>query len=159
MKAGIKRLVIGFASVAVLAGGLTACCSTGHRSWGGGPGGWSDADMAARQEKMVERITDKLDLDADQKTKLNALADAMKEQRKALRGPADDPRAEMNAVIAGTTFDRDKAQGMLDQRVSALQTQGPNVLDKMAEFYDSLTPEQQERVRVKLNKRHGWWHK
>lgn len=158
MKTGIKRFVLGVAAAAVLVGGMAACGGMrgpgpwGHSHWGSS---WSEADAAEHRAKMVKRVSKKLDLNAEQKVKLEALADAMGEQRKALRGEGD-PRAEPNAVIAGNTFDRDKAQRLVDQKISAVQAQSPNVLDKMAEFYDSLNPEQQQKVRDQMNRRMGY---
>ncbi|MDO4231181.1 MAG: Spy/CpxP family protein refolding chaperone [Lautropia sp.] len=149
----MKRAVLGMATVVVVATGMVAC--GGPRGpWGHGPWGGSDEDMAERRVKMVERISDKLDLNAEQKVKLDALADAMGEQRKALRGD-NGLRTDLGGVIAGNTFDRAKAQSLVEQKIAAVQAHSPNVLDRMAAFYDSLTPQQQQKVRDKLNRHHG----
>lgn len=148
MKKGIKGIILGVATLSVLGAGMAAC--GGPRGpWGHGHWGGSEEDMAARRVKMVERISDKLDLNAGQKEKLNALADAMTEQRKALRGD-NDLRTDFGAVIAGSTFDRAKAQSLVEQKIAAVQAHSPNVLDRMQSFYDSLTPRQQQKVRDKL---------
>jgi Spy/CpxP family protein refolding chaperone len=38
-----------------------------------------------------------------------------------------------------------------------VQGQGPKVIAAMADFYDSLNPEQQQQVRERMAKRKGWW--
>ena len=107
--------------------------------------------------KIVERISGKLELDAAQRSKLDVLADEISAQRKALRGDSADPRADFKALIAGDKFDRAKAQALLDQKTVAVQGQAPKVLSALADFYDSLTPVQQQQVRERLDKRHGRW--
>ena len=152
MKPWIKRTLIGLASVTVLLGGLSAC---GHR--GDHARGWSDERVAEVRGKVIDKVSSKLDLNADQKAKLGVLADQMIASRKAFRGNSD-PRADIQALIAGDKFDRSKAQQLLDQKLQAAQGNGPQMLAAFGDFYDSLNPEQQKQVREKLERRgHGWW--
>jgi len=150
VKTGTRRILIALTSATLLLGGLTAC---GTR----GPGGWSDARVTEMSGKMVERIGDKLDLNAEQKIKLDAVASEMEAQRKAFRGDSANPRDDIKALIAGDRFDRTKAQALLEQKTAAVQQQGPKVLTALADFYDSLTPVQQQQVRERLDKRRGGW--
>lgn len=150
MKIGTRRTLIALTSVALLLGGLSAC---GTR----GPGGWSEARVTEMSGRMVERIGDKFDLDAAQKIRLDAVAAEMQAQRKAFRGDSVNPRDDFRALIAGDRFDRSKAQALLEQRTAAVQQQGPKVLTALADFYDSLTPAQQQQVREGLDRRRGGW--
>lgn len=150
MKTGIRRILIGLTSVTVLLGGLAAC---GTR----GPGHWSEERAGEMRTRMVERISDRLELSAEQKRRLAVLADEISAQCKALRGDGADPRADFKAVIAGDRFDRARAQALLDQKTAAVQTQAPRVLTALADFYDSLTPAQQQQVRERLDRRHRRW--
>ncbi|WP_374413434.1 Spy/CpxP family protein refolding chaperone [Hydrogenophaga sp.] len=153
MKPWIKRSLIGLAVATVALGGLTACGARGDHARG-----WSDEKIVEMRGKAVEKISSKLDLNAEQKAKLGVLADEMIASRKALRGESANPRADMAALIAGDKFDRTKAQQMLEQKTSVLQGQGPKVVTAFGDFYDSLNPEQQKQVREKLERRgHGWW--
>lgn len=152
MKTGIKRILFGLAGVTMLLGSLAACGTHGPRGWGG-----SEEHAAERRTKMVERISQKLELNAEQKGKLDVLADEISAQRKAFRGDGADPRAEFKAVVAGDKFDRVRAQALFEQKTAAVQTQAPRVLNALADFYDSLTPAQQQQVRERLDKRHGRW--
>lgn len=159
MKTWIKRSLIGLGTVAVLAGGLSAC---GH---GGPHGGWSEARMGEMRGKAVERIGKTLELNDGQKQKLNVLADELMAQRQALRqagGAGAEPREAMKSLIAGDKFDRAKAQGLLDAKLQSVQGQGPKVVTAMADFYDSLTPAQQAKVRERLERGRGgpfgWRH-
>ena len=154
MKTWIKRTLIGLAAAGVLFGGLAAWANKHHGH------GWrtmSEADAAQMKARVVDRIGSKLDLDAAQKVKLGVLADSLRVQRNALvasiDGKGTDPRAEVQGLIAGSTFDRTKAKALIDAKVGAVNTQSPAVLAAMADFYDSLKPEQQARVREFLASR------
>ena len=152
MKPWIKKSLIGFASVTVLLGGLTACGSRGHHGEG-----WSTERVSEVRGKVVEKISGKLELDAAQKQKLGVLADQIIASRTAFRGESADPRSEFKALIAGEKFDRAAAQTLLDQKTQAIQGNAPQTLNALADFYDSLNAEQQKQVREKLERRHGWW--
>ena len=89
---------------------------------------------------------------------LTVLADEMIASRKAFKGGSADPRADMKSLVAGDKFDRAKAQALLDQKTQVVQGSGPKVLAAFGDFYDSLTPAQQQQVRDKMDRRgHGWW--
>lgn len=152
MKPWIKRTLIGLTATTVVLGGLSACGSRGDHARG-----WSDERITEVRGKAIEKISDRLDLNADQKAKLGVLADQMIASRKALRGNTD-PRTDLQALVAGDKFDRSKAQQLLDQKLQAAQGNGPQMLAAFGDFYDSLNSEQQQQVREKLERRgHGWW--
>ena len=155
MKTWIKRTLIGLAAAGTLFGGLAAWA---HNHHGHGWRAMSESDAAQMKARVVDRIGSKLDLDAAQKAKLGVLADALRVQRNALVGTTTDPRAEMQGLIAGTTFDRAKAKALIDAKVGAITTQSPEVIAAMADFYDSLKPEQQAKVREFMAQRghRGW---
>ena len=190
MRPLIKRSLFAIATAGLVLG-LSAC---GHNPFGGegrgegrgdrgehhmgmGHGQHSEADMLKRRDKMVERATSELSLDAAQKAKLVTLMDTMHAKRAAMMashgaaqpgagaasgphgmkgreghggqgGPGMMPRAEMQALIKGEKFDRAGAQALVDQKANALRTASPEVITAMGDFYDSLKPEQQAKVRA-----------
>ena len=158
MKTWIKRTLIGVFGASVLLGGLAACSHRAHGPWGSGAS-LSEADRAKWHAQMVERIGGRLELDAAQKVKLAALADTLSAQHKAVMGSSADPRAELRAMIAGERFDRSRAQSLVDTKTVALREASPAVIAAAADFYDSLNPAQQQKVRDALARgghRHGW---
>ena len=151
MKTWIKRSLIGLAGAGIVLGSLTAC---GHRAYHG----WRDATPAQAAEwrgKMVDRVAGKLDLNAEQKTKLGTLAEKMHAQRQALRG-SGDARAELQSLVAGDKFDRAKAQALVQQKTEAVRSGSPDVIAAMGDFYDSLNSAQQQQVREFMQRRRGW---
>ena len=155
MKPWIRRTLIGVFGASVLFGGLAACS---HRHHGGDWQGMSDEDAAKARARMIDRVGSRLDLDDAQKAKLGALADEVRAQRQALVG-STDPRAEIQSLVAGNTFDRTKAKALVDAKTSVIQTKSPELIAAIGDFYDSLRPEQQQKVRDFMSRgHHGWGH-
>jgi protein CpxP len=157
MRPWIKRTLIGVFGASLLVGGLAACSS--HRMHGPWGSQMTEADRAEWRAKMVERASRKLDLDAAQQAKLTTLADAMEAQRKAMVAQGGEPHAELKAVLAGPQLDRKRAQALIDAKTTAVREASPAVIAAAADFYDSLKPEQQQKVREVLDRkggRHGW---
>ena len=157
MKTWIKRTLIGLAGAAAIFGGLAAWAnSSPYRH------GWhamSAEDAATMKAKVIERVSSQLDLDAAQKAKLGVLADKLREQRNALVGTTADPRAELQGLVAGNTFDRARASALIQEKLAAVNTKSPELVTAMADFYDSLKPEQQAKLREFMAKRgHGRGH-
>lgn len=155
MKPWIKRTLIGLFGASILVGGLTAC---GHRPHGFGAN-MSAEESAQHRAKMVERVSGKLDLNADQKQRLGVLGDKLHAQRVALMGQGQDPRAELKALVAGDKFDRARAQTLVAEKTAAVQRQSPEVIAALADFYDSLNPAQQQKVRDFMARRGHWFRR
>lgn len=153
MKPWIKRTLYGLFGATIVVGGLSAC---GHRHEGHGMH-MSAEDHAKFRNKMVDRMASKLDLTAEQKQRAATLADKLHEQRMALVGTTTNPRAEVQALVAGATFDKARAQALITEKTAALNAKSPQVVAAMADFYDSLNPAQQAKVRDFMHGRHGWW--
>ncbi|MFN7155432.1 MAG: Spy/CpxP family protein refolding chaperone [Acidovorax sp.] len=151
MKPWIKKTLMGLFGASIAVGGLTACSSSHHHR-----GPMSAEKMSEVRGKVVERVSSKLNLNDAQKQKLNALADKMEAQRTAFMGKATDPRAEMQAIVSGDKFDRARAQTLLEEKTRAVRTNSPEVINALADFYDSLNSEQQQKVRDLMQRRKGW---
>jgi len=168
MKTWFKRSLLIGGTTVMLVGGLAACSHgmggmsgmgdmDGHGRHGSA---MSEADRTQMRARMLERAGKELELDAAQKQRLSTLADKMREQRDALMGgAAGNPRAELQALVAGATFDRAKALAMVEAKTNAVRAKSPELITAAADFYDSLRPEQQQKVRDFMNKRRGWGHR
>jgi protein CpxP len=155
MKTWLKRTLYGVFGASILAGGLSAC------SYGmeGRHGMRMDSQHSAeRHGKMLERVSSRLELNAEQKKRLVTLSEKLHEQRLALVGKTTDPRAEFQALVAGDKFDKARAQSLITEKAAALNSKSPEVLAAAADFYDNLTPAQQQKVREFMQGRRGWRH-
>jgi Spy/CpxP family protein refolding chaperone len=153
MRPWIKRAVFGLFGATVLLGGLTAC---GHQRFGGPGWQMSAEDSAKFRAKMVERVSDKLDLNTDQKALLAVLGEKLHAQRVAMMGQQPDPRAAVQALVSGDKFDRAGAQNLISEKTAAVNAGSPEVVAAAADFYDSLNREQQQKVREFMQRRGGW---
>ena len=153
MKRWIKRTLIGLLGATAIFGGFAAWA---QHSWHGHR--WqsmSEQDAAAMKARVIDKVSQKLELDDAQKARLGVLADKMREQRNAIVGNTTDPRAELQALVAGTSFDRSRASALIESKLGAVQSKAPEVMNALADFYDSLRPDQQAKVREMMNSR-GW---
>jgi len=134
-------------------GGLTAC---GHRHHEFGAS-LSAEQYTQKRDKMVDKVAGRLDLTAEQKKHLQTLGDTLYAQRTALIGQTKDPRAEMKALVASEKFDAARAQALITEKTTALQSRSPEVIAALAEFYNSLNPAQQQKVRDFMDGRGRWF--
>lgn len=154
MKLWLKRTLLGLFGAGIIVGGLTAC---GGRHHHGHSMVVSEEDAAKFKTRMVSWVSGELELTEPQKQRLGTLADRLREQRQALVGKTTDPRAEVQALVAGAQFDRARARTILDEKTGAIQSKSPDVIAAAADFFDSLTPVQQQKVRDAMQRRHGWF--
>ena len=152
MKKSTKMITAAVLSVG-LVGGVAAysgSCNKGFGHWRGDP--------EQRAEMIVERITDKLDLNAEQIAKLETLKNDLLSLRKEMRENRSKHREELMALITAPQLDRDKALFMLKEKTQTVEERAPQVIAVIAEFSDSLTPEQKQELAETMEKRfHGRW--
>lgn len=154
MRRWIKRTFIGLFGASVLFGSLAACS---HQPFGPRHSQMSEEDAAKYKARMIEKVAGRLELDAAQKERLAVLADTLRDKRKAVMGETA-PRAEMQALIAGDKFDRERAASLVAAKTEAMRANSPAVITAMADFYDSLRADQQAKVREFLQRRgRGGW--
>jgi Spy/CpxP family protein refolding chaperone len=154
-KRNLRRTLFGLFGATLVIGSLSACSHHGER-WGAS---MSAEQYAEKRDKMVDRAASKLDLNAEQKALLATVGDKLYEQRKALMGQTTDPRAEVKSLVAGPKFDAAKAQALINDKTAALQSKSPEVVAALADFYDSLNPAQQQKVRDFMEGHRGWFHR
>lgn len=146
MKTWIQRSLVGLFGGALIVGSLAGCVAHRH--------GWGERDSAEFRERMVERVAGKLDLDKAQQLKLSTLAERLQAQRSAMRG--GDPRAQVRALFAGDKLDQAAAARLVEEKTTALRAGSPEVIAAAADFFDSLRPEQQQKVRDFMERGRRW---
>jgi uncharacterized membrane protein len=108
---------------------------------------------------MIERMGDKLELDADQHTKLTALVGEMHALRQDLRASRDDDRDEILALLAAPTLDQQRLIAMVNAKTSIIEARTPAVASAVATFSDSLNADQKAELQDWLEWRfigHRW---
>jgi Spy/CpxP family protein refolding chaperone len=146
MKRWIRRSFVGLfglVGLAAIAGGVAGCAHRESHAWRT----MSEQDVAQMKGRMIEKVGHKLDLDEAQKARLGVLADTLRQQRNAMIGETKDPRAEMQSLVAGPTFDRARANTLAQTKLNAAKEGAPAIITAAADFYDSLRPDQQAKLR------------
>lgn len=163
MKVWIKRTAIGLTAAATLLGAAAAFAYRGDH---GGYFGWravSAEEIAPMQARVMDRAGRMLDLDAAQKAKLAVLAERVREGRNSMVATSSKPRDELKAAMAGATFDRARVNTLVQSQLSMAMAQSPGVVNAAADFYDSLRPDQQAKLRDTMergrnaSREHGRW--
>ena len=157
----IKQSLVGLCGAALIAAAASVVADSdgGHRGEGahGCNAGWMHDDQARAEHraKRVERISTEIGLNDEQKQKLSAFFEKLSEQRKAMMGDRKDRHEKIQSLIEGTSFDRERAQALLNEKAARLQSNGPELITAAADLFDSLNAEQQQKVRAFLERRHG----
>jgi protein CpxP len=155
MKPWIQSTLFALLGASLTLGALAACSYRfHHHGWNASP-----EEKAQMRDRMVDRVARRLDLNAEQKQRLTALADKVQQQRAALAAGTPDPRAAIRGLVAGDKFDRAKAQALVAEKMAAVNTGSPEVIAALGDFYDSLSAAQQAKVRDYMGHRRGWWRR
>ena len=62
---------------------------------------------------------------------------------------------KIQALIEGTSFDRERALALLNEKAARLQSNGPELITAAADLFDSLSTDQRQKARELLERRHG----
>lgn len=119
-----------------------------------------DGDRGARMiERVVERASDRLELDDAQGAALGALVTALAGIGETLRG--DGARTEIESLVAGPTLDQGAALAMIESRADALRAAAPELVAAAAGFYDTLDEAQRAEVDELIDRagRRGFGHR
>ena len=122
-----------------------------------GPGHWQSEHHA---EQIVERISERLDLNEEQTAKLNQLKDRLAVLREGFRQDREQHRAQLMELISAPELDQQQVLDMIRQRISAMEQKAPELIAAIADFHASLDLEQKQKVKEFLENRldHGRWH-
>jgi Spy/CpxP family protein refolding chaperone len=91
-------------------------------------------------------IAKRLNLDEQQKAKLEAVHEAMHQAREHFHKERTALFDEIVAQIQGERLDEAKVLQLLEQRQALMSQVAPQVVAKVAELHASLTPEQKAKA-------------
>lgn len=136
------RYIVAILSAVGIAVAVAAC---GHQSRHHGPG-----DYAVRH---IEKLGKELNLNEAQTARLNAVTETLRKNRESLRSKHDETRKAALALLDQPKLDRQRALGLVQQATRDINDRAPEMIAVMGEFYDSLTPPQQQKLREELKER------
>lgn len=145
-----KKFIIGTLFSVVTLGGLVAVA---------GPGGYGKfgAMNAEKAERIVKRVSSKLDLNELQKQNLVSLKDTML-KLKAKHKPQTDRKAFVQSLLAQPVLDETAILAKIQERSNKINEVSPQIVTALANFTNSLSDEQRaqmSKMAEKFGKRGG----
>ena len=142
--------ILGAVGIAVAVAG----CGHGYRHHEPG-------DYAVRH---IERLGKELNLNEAQTAKLNAVTETLRKGRDTMRAKHDEKQKEVLALLDQPKLDRQRALGLVQQTTRDINDHAPEMIAAMGDFYDSLTPTQQQKLREEVKERMAYadrcrWHR
>lgn len=131
--------ILGAVGIAVAVAG----CGHGYRHHEPG-------DYAVRH---IEKLGKELNLNEAQTAKLNAVTETLRKGRDSLRAKHDEKHKEMLALLDQPKLDRQRALGLVQQTTRGINEHAPEMIAAMGDFYDSLAPAQQQKLREEVKER------
>lgn len=129
-KLSMSRKIQMFAIVLLSGFFLTAC--KGHHGEHGG--------------RMFDLASYKLDLTDAQEEKWFAIRDELKQVRKDARSEKKAHLEEAKALVMADTLDQALVLKRFEEHQQKMLAAAPSIVEKVAEFHATLTPEQKEKV-------------
>jgi Spy/CpxP family protein refolding chaperone len=150
MKRSIKTIIIGFGITALTLGTLAAC---GHKY----------KDPEAKAEWFTEKVASKLDLNEDQRQKLDEVAALYVENRKERDKYREKTRDTIIELSKAESFDQQKAMSLVQERSRITEEYAPKMVNAYAEFHNMLNAEQRAEITEHLSDHfdhhHHWGHR
>lgn len=106
-----------------------------------------------RGERIVEKVSKRLELNEFQKEKLEDFAQAMSEMRKSRKGERGQHRQELLGLLDTSTLDRARAMELLDEKHREFKRNMEGMVNAFADFSDSLDAGQREELKEVFAKR------
>lgn len=109
-------------------------------------------------ERMINRVTEMLSLNEGQVEALKSLQSEVSETRQLMRGDNGGLMGNLTEFVNADSFDQQEALNLINERIAALESNAPELVNAAAVFFDGLSAEQKATMTDKLEKmqkRHG----
>ena len=107
---------------------------------------WGVGHAYRSPERRMAWIAKHLNLDEQQKLKLEAIHETMRQAREQFHQERTELFEEIAAQIQSERLDETKLLKLLEQRQALMSQVAPQVIAKVAELHASLTPEQKAKA-------------
>ena len=139
-----KRTIIYMTGIALLTTSIVAC---------------NRGTPAERGERMVEKVTEELELTATQQDRLSEVKNEFLDMRKTMQSNREQTKTDIQALLKQPTLDRNKANSIVNQHIETIHSRSPAIIDAIGNFYDSLDDTQRAELREfiedKMEHHHG----
>lgn len=119
---------------------------------------WGAYAHWGHRHNRVDWIAKQLNLDDQQKVKLEAVQEAMQQAREEFHKERAELFNEIEAQIKNDQLDQAKLLQLFEQRQTVMHQVAPQVIAKIADLHATLTPEQKTKVIEHLEHMKEWGH-
>jgi len=138
-----KRIVIAAALLVIAGAGVAVAHS-------------KRATPEQRAERLVERVTKELSLDAGQKEEFAKLVAEFQPVVQQLRTAREETRTKLGAQLKAGTIDAAALKEATHANLATLQKSADLFIERLAAFHAKLTPAQKTKVAEKFEKLANW---
>jgi Spy/CpxP family protein refolding chaperone len=140
----------------------------GHRGegWGSGRHGrfadMSDPEMQAHIERMVKHVAIEIDATPEQTGKITVLLTSLAKDMKPLRDDMHATGQQIRDLLLSDSVDRAALEKVRSERLAEADRVSKNLVDKVAEIAEVLTPEQRKVLSERIDEFRGMrgrWHR
>ena len=126
-----KRTIIYMSGIALITTSIVAC---------------NRGTPEERGEKIVEKVTEELELTTTQQARLSEVKDEFLETRKTMRSNREQTKTDIQTMLKQPTLDRNKANSIVNQHIETIHSRSPVIIDAIGNFYDSLDDTQRAEL-------------
>ena len=109
-------------------------------------------------ERIVKKISSELDLDDQQKQKLDKIKDEMLAKRNEFKETRETVFNQILVQVESNKVDQEALKDMLESNEAKMKDMHSFLIEKFAEFHGILTPEQRTKLADKMKDMHDKIH-
>lgn len=105
-----------------------------------------------------QRLVKNLDLNDEQQKNFDALIKEFRSTRQEMQRNRKQGRDEMLSLLSADKLDQNRAQALVEGKATAVKSKSPEIIAAIANFTDSLSPEQRQQLRERITDRMDFMH-
>lgn len=109
-------------------------------------------------EHMVEHVAEVLDLNAEQKQKLEAVKEALQQSRADMRREKQETMDQLIAEVRKPEMDQTEIMTLIEKRMTRIDEMAPAMVKPIIDFHKSLNDQQRGKIVSLLESFRDWGH-
>ena len=111
---------------------------------------------AHKAEFMVDYINETLDLNAGQQEQLNQIKDELMEKARQMHADKESIHEELVTQLRSEEIDKVRVKALVAEHRAKMDEIVDLLVDRLAEFHKTLTPEQKDKLVAKIETFEKW---
>jgi|GEM_PF-486554 len=116
-------------------------------------------DAEKLSARMIEHISEELDLNSNQVSSLEVLKNEMLNIKTQMHGDSGDHHEQLRQMILADQFDQARLVEMIENKTEIVRQNSNNAVAALGNFIDGLNQEQKAELVERMEKRRGFGHR